>query len=106
MNKQELDDTIKNLEIQYEKTKKQLYQQYAKYNAKFRIGDIIRNNVRIIKVTKIEYDVWNEQIKYYGICYKKEKGKIVPKKHKEINWLYEPDSRYAIDYEIKIRDEK
>jgi len=55
LTEQELHTEEQKLKTAHNKAINELYKKYADENAKFKVGDIIRNNYCIGKITSIEY---------------------------------------------------
>lgn len=64
---------------------------YVEKNRKFNVGDFVFNVTGIIKVEKISYEIFfnNIEIVYSGYRYKKIKGKLSRTKDKKISSIWE-----------------
>ena len=88
MTELEYKNKIQVIEDQYEQAKKQLYIDYANYQRKYNIGDIIKNVTgTIIKVQKYGVSVLYSLPRptYIGIELRKD---LVPKKNGSIGTIY------------------
>jgi len=85
----------KNLDDEYMNNVRERRLQYVLNNAKFKVGDFIRNVTGIIKVDRIDYDMMRgePQIIYYGKRYKKLHGKLLRTKDKKESSLRENSTR-------------
>ena len=88
MNELEYKDKLQVIETEYLQAKKELYIEYAKSQRKFKIGDIIKNNVgTIIKIQKFGTSISfsNPKPTYIGIELRKD---LEPKKNGNIETIY------------------
>ena len=67
---------------------------YVNENKKFDIGDFVYNVTGIIKVERITYEMFSDNIEitYIGHRYKKNKGKLSRTKEKNTSSMWESDN--------------
>ena len=87
MTKKELETRIAEIEQEAKDKKTLAYLKYVSDNAKYKVGDIITDGVRTIRIEKITYSVYYDvEIIYWGATLTK-KGE--PRKDGEHDVIYE-----------------
>ena len=88
MTKQELDARIGAINREAEEKKRLAYKQYVAENAKYKVGDIVRDATDTIRIEQVRFTIvyWNISIYYWGVLLTK---KGVPRKDGERRAIYE-----------------
>lgn len=87
MTKQELNAKIKAIELEADRQKNLAYKQYVAENAKYKVGDVVRDATDAIRVEQVRFSVYrNLSIYYWGVLLTK---KGVPRKDGERRAIYE-----------------
>lgn len=86
MTKQELDAKIDAITREAEKKKRLVYKQYVAENAKYKVGDVVRDATDTIRVEEVRFSVYRLSIFYWGVLLTK---KGVPRKDGERRAIYE-----------------
>ena len=87
MTKQELNAKIKAIELEADRQKHLAYKQYVAENAKYKIGDVVRDATDTIRVEQVSFSVYRDiSIFYWGVLLTK---KGVPRKDGERRAIYE-----------------
>ena len=81
MTKQELNAKIKAIELEADRQKHLAYKQYVAENAKYKIGDVVRDATDTIRVEQVSFSIYRDiSIYYRGVALTK---KGVPRKDGE-----------------------
>ena len=87
MTKQELNAKIKAIVSEADRQKHLAYKQYVAENAKYKIGDVVRDATDTIRVEQVSFSVYRDiSIFYWGVLLTK---KGVPRKDGERRAIYE-----------------
>lgn len=88
MTKQELDAKIDAITREAEEKKRLAYKQYVAENAKYKVGDVVRDATDAIRVERVRFTVVYRDISifYWGVLLTK---KGVPRKDGERRAIYE-----------------
>lgn len=87
MTKQELNAKVKAIELEADRQKHLAYKQYVAENAKYKIGDVVRDATDTIRVERVGFSVYRDiYIFYWGVLLTK---KGVPRKDGERRAIYE-----------------
>lgn len=87
MTKQELNEKIKAIELEADRQKHLAYKQYVAENAKYKIGDVVRDATVAIRVELVGFSIFRDiSIFYWGVLLTK---KGVPRKDGERRAIYE-----------------
>ena len=87
MTKEELNTKINAIELEADRQKHLAYKQYVAENAKYKIGDVVRDATDTIRVEQVSFSVYRDiSIFYWGVLLTK---KGVPRKDGERRAIYE-----------------
>lgn len=87
MTKQELNAKIKAIELESDRQKHLAYKQYVAENAKYKIGDVVRDATDTIRIEQVSFSLYRDiSIFYWGVLLTK---KGVPRKDGERRAIYE-----------------
>jgi len=91
MNIQEYKSLENEINKEYELKINQLRNDYVEKNRKYNVGDFVYNVTGIIKIERVGYEVfWNNiEIVYYGYRYKKLKGELLRTKDNKLSCISE-----------------